>query len=166
VGSLCRLRSCPLRILAASGLAFWAAARVQPVAWASPIAAVQKRGIVYAEQSGRGATPTGPAERRLDTSRCLGRRGCARDDTTAGDYVAAIATIVMRVRLLDGEHTDLTFEDPAHADEAELIDQVIEVFAGGSGVLRCRHGDRLVKSSEITLVHNMLPSISDEDEPI
>jgi hypothetical protein len=55
-----------------------------------------------------------------------------------------MATIVMRVRLLGCEHTDLTFEDPAHTDEAELIDQVIEVLAEDPGVLRCRHGDRLV----------------------
>ena len=55
-----------------------------------------------------------------------------------------MATIVMRVRLLGGEHTDLTYEDPAHADEAELIDQVIDVLTEDSGVLRCRHGDRLI----------------------
>jgi len=55
-----------------------------------------------------------------------------------------MATIVLRVRLLSGEHTDLTYEDPERADEEELIDQVIDVLREDTGVLRCRHGDRLV----------------------
>ena len=55
-----------------------------------------------------------------------------------------MATIVLRVRLLNGEHTDLTYEDPDQVDEGEVIDQVIEVLREESGVLRCRHGDRLV----------------------
>ena len=55
-----------------------------------------------------------------------------------------MATIVLRVRLLSGEHTDLTYEDPQHADEGELIDHVITVLGDDSGSLRCRHGDRLV----------------------
>ena len=55
-----------------------------------------------------------------------------------------MATIVMRVRLLGGEHTDVTYEDPALADEGELINQVIEILGEESGVLRCRHGDRLI----------------------
>lgn len=55
-----------------------------------------------------------------------------------------MATIVLRVRLLGGEHTDLTFEDPDQVDEDELLEQVIEVLSGESGVLRCRHGDRVV----------------------
>jgi len=54
-----------------------------------------------------------------------------------------MATIVMRVRLVGGEHTDLTYEDP-HAEHEELIDQVIELLTEESGVLRCRHGDRLI----------------------
>jgi hypothetical protein len=55
-----------------------------------------------------------------------------------------MATIVLRVRLLGGEHTDLTYEDPGQDDEAEMIEQVIEVLSEESGALRCRHGDRLV----------------------
>jgi hypothetical protein len=55
-----------------------------------------------------------------------------------------MATIVLRVRLLNGEHTDLAYEDPEEVDEAELLEQVIDILGKESGVLRCRHGDRLV----------------------
>jgi hypothetical protein len=55
-----------------------------------------------------------------------------------------MATIVLRVRLVGGEHTDVTYEDPDRLDEAELIDEVIQVLSEESGVLRCRHGDRLI----------------------
>jgi hypothetical protein len=55
-----------------------------------------------------------------------------------------MATIVLRVRLLGGDHTDLAYEDPDHDDEAALIDHIVEVMSERSGVLRCRHGDRLV----------------------
>lgn len=55
-----------------------------------------------------------------------------------------MATIVMRVRLLGGENTDVTYEDPGQADELGLIDQVVEELRNESGVLRCRHGDRFV----------------------
>ena len=55
-----------------------------------------------------------------------------------------MATIVLRVRLIGGEHTDLTYEDPDQDDENEMVDQVVEVLRTESGVLRCRHGDRMV----------------------
>jgi hypothetical protein len=55
-----------------------------------------------------------------------------------------MATTVLRVRLVGGDHTDLTYDDPDCVDEAEMVDQVIEVLSAESGVLRCRHGDRLV----------------------
>jgi len=55
-----------------------------------------------------------------------------------------MATIVLRVRLLGGEHTDLTYEDPDQVDEVEMVEQVVEVLSEEFGVLRCRHGDRLV----------------------
>jgi len=59
-------------------------------------------------------------------------------------YLSDMATIVLRVRLLGGETTDLTYEDPDQDDEVALIDQVVEEMRTESGVLRCRHGDRLV----------------------
>ena len=55
-----------------------------------------------------------------------------------------MATTVLRVRFVGGEHTDLTFEDPDQVDVGEMVDQVIEVLSTDAGVLRCRHGDRLV----------------------
>ena len=55
-----------------------------------------------------------------------------------------MATIVLRVRLTGGEHTDLIYEDPGQDDEGAMVQQVIEVLREDSGVIRCRHGDRLV----------------------
>ncbi len=51
---------------------------------------------------------------------------------------------MLRVRLLSGEHTDLTYEDPEHDDADEMVEQVIEALREESVVLHCRHGDRLV----------------------
>lgn len=55
-----------------------------------------------------------------------------------------MGTIVLRARLLGGEHTDLTYEDPDQGDEDALVNQVIEALSADGGVLRCRHGERLV----------------------
>jgi hypothetical protein len=50
--------------------------------------------------------------------------------------------IVLRVRLIAGEHLDVAYEDEGTPDE--IVDRVISVLAEGDGVLRCRHGGRLV----------------------
>ena len=55
-----------------------------------------------------------------------------------------MATTVMRVRFVGGDHTDLTYEDPDFNDEGEMVEQIIEVLSADTGVLRCRHGDRLI----------------------
>ncbi len=55
-----------------------------------------------------------------------------------------MATIVMRVRLLGGERLDVTFEGPHDVDESRVIDHVVDTLAEDAGVIRCRHGDRLV----------------------
>ncbi len=55
-----------------------------------------------------------------------------------------MAKIVLRVRLIGGEHTDLIYEDPEQVDEDAMVEQAIEVLREDEGVLRCRHGDRLV----------------------
>ncbi|WP_246274605.1 hypothetical protein [Phytohabitans houttuyneae] len=39
---------------------------------------------------------------------------------------------------------DITYEDPDTSDENELVDHVVRTLAEDSGVLRSRHGDRLV----------------------
>ncbi len=62
---------------------------------------------------------------------------------TARVYGAGMASIVLRVRLVSGDHIDLTYEDPDLADEAAVVDQAVATLAPDSGVLRCRHGDRL-----------------------
>jgi hypothetical protein len=55
-----------------------------------------------------------------------------------------MATMVLRVRLLGGDRMDLTVEEPTVADEAALVEEIISTLAEDSGVLRARHGDRLV----------------------
>jgi hypothetical protein len=55
-----------------------------------------------------------------------------------------MATIVLRVRLTGGERMDLTYEEPEFADEGDVVEHVITTLAQDSGVLRSRHGDRLV----------------------
>lgn len=59
-------------------------------------------------------------------------------------YLAGMGTIVLRARLVGGEHTDLTYEDPDEDAEQAIIDRVIELLSADGGVLRCRHGERLV----------------------
>jgi len=55
-----------------------------------------------------------------------------------------MGTIVLRARLLGGDHTDLTYEDPDQDDEDAIVDQIVELLTADDGVLRCRHGERLV----------------------
>jgi hypothetical protein len=54
-----------------------------------------------------------------------------------------MAEIVLRVRLMSGDQLDVRYEEAA-VDEDEIIQRVIETLAEGSGVLRTRHGDRLI----------------------
>ena len=51
--------------------------------------------------------------------------------------------IVLRVRLMSGDQLDVTYEHDA-GDENEAIQRVVETLAEDSGVLRTRHGDRLL----------------------
>jgi hypothetical protein len=55
-----------------------------------------------------------------------------------------MAKIVLRVRLTGGDRIDITCEEPNTAELDEVIDHAITTLARDSGVLRCRHGDRLV----------------------
>jgi hypothetical protein len=52
--------------------------------------------------------------------------------------------IVLRVRLTSGDSIDVTHEDREARTEAEVIDHVVSTLSEASGVLRCRHGERLV----------------------
>ena len=51
--------------------------------------------------------------------------------------------IVLRVRLIGGEHLDVTYEEEGGTPD-EIVDHVISTLAEQDGVLRCRHGDRLI----------------------
>jgi hypothetical protein len=55
-----------------------------------------------------------------------------------------MATIVLRVRLTGGDRMDITYEEPEVADEGEVVEHAITTLAQDSGLLRGRHGDRLV----------------------
>jgi hypothetical protein len=55
-----------------------------------------------------------------------------------------MATTVLRVRLIGGDRIDIAYAEPDVSDEDELIEHVILTLAEDSGVLRSRHGDRLV----------------------
>ena len=52
--------------------------------------------------------------------------------------------IVLRVRLISGDNVDVTYEEPNAGSEDEVIDHVVTALAEDPGVLRCRHGDRLL----------------------
>jgi hypothetical protein len=54
-----------------------------------------------------------------------------------------MAEIVLRVRLTGGDHMDVTFDEPA-SDADDVVEHIISTLAQDSGVLRTRHGDRLV----------------------
>jgi hypothetical protein len=55
----------------------------------------------------------------------------------------AMAEIVLRVRLIGGEHLDVTYDEAGGAPE-EIVERVISALAEDNGVLRCRHGGRLI----------------------
>jgi hypothetical protein len=52
--------------------------------------------------------------------------------------------IVLRVRLTGGDIVDVSYEGPDSVDDDQLIESVVGTLAGDSGVLHCRHGERLV----------------------
>jgi hypothetical protein len=55
-----------------------------------------------------------------------------------------MAEIVLRVRMVGGDHMDVVHEDPDAVDVATVLERVIAVLSQDSGALRCSHGDRLV----------------------
>ena len=61
-----------------------------------------------------------------------------------GARIVSVGGLVLRVRLVSGDTTDVTYEDPEERSDAEVIDHVVTTLSNDSGVLRCRHGDRLV----------------------
>jgi hypothetical protein len=54
-----------------------------------------------------------------------------------------MAEIVLRVRLIGGDHVDVTYGDREAAAD-EVAEHVISTLAEDGGTLRCKHGDRLI----------------------
>jgi hypothetical protein len=55
-----------------------------------------------------------------------------------------MAEIVLRVRLLGGDHLDVTYEEADTVDPDAVTEHAIATLAQDGGALRDRHGDRLV----------------------
>jgi hypothetical protein len=55
-----------------------------------------------------------------------------------------MASVVLRARLVSGSQLDLSYEEPEVADAEQVVEHVIARLAQDNGVLRARHGDRLV----------------------
>ena len=54
-----------------------------------------------------------------------------------------MAEIILRVRLIGGEHVDVIYGDRDAADD-EVVEYVVSTLAEDGGTLRCKHGDRLI----------------------
>jgi hypothetical protein len=52
--------------------------------------------------------------------------------------------IVLRARMIDGDHLDVTYEVPDAVDPDAVTERAIATLAQDGGALRTRHGDRLV----------------------
>jgi hypothetical protein len=54
-----------------------------------------------------------------------------------------MAEIVLRVRLLGGEHLDVTYDETGGTPD-ETVQRAIAILADDNGVLHCQHGGRLM----------------------
>ena len=54
-----------------------------------------------------------------------------------------MAEIVLRVRLVGGEHLDVMYDEAGAAPDA-IVERIISILAQDNGILRCKHGDRLI----------------------
>jgi hypothetical protein len=54
-----------------------------------------------------------------------------------------MAEIVLRIRLIGGEHLDVTYDEPGGTSD-DALESVIAALAQTDGILRCRHGGRLL----------------------
>jgi hypothetical protein len=55
-----------------------------------------------------------------------------------------MAEIVLRVRLVGGDHLDVSYDEPGTAGADEVTEHAISALAQNSGALRARHGGRLI----------------------
>jgi hypothetical protein len=51
--------------------------------------------------------------------------------------------IVLRVRLVGGDHLDVVY-DEANARIDDILEHIISTLAQDGGALRCKHGGRLI----------------------
>jgi hypothetical protein len=51
--------------------------------------------------------------------------------------------IVLRVRLISGESLDVTYGEAGRSAD-ETVENIIALLASDNGILRCRHGGRLI----------------------
>jgi hypothetical protein len=51
--------------------------------------------------------------------------------------------IVLRIRLVAGDHLDVVY-DEAGAAADDIVEHIISILAQDGGSLRCKHGDRLM----------------------
>jgi hypothetical protein len=51
--------------------------------------------------------------------------------------------IVLRVRLLGGDHLDVVYDETGVAAD-DIVEHIISTLAQDGGALRCKHGDRLI----------------------
>ncbi len=55
-----------------------------------------------------------------------------------------MAQIVLRVRLTTGDHIDVVYEETETDNVDVVIEHAISTLADDTGVLRSKHGDRLL----------------------
>ena len=55
-----------------------------------------------------------------------------------------MTSIVLRIRLLSGDQLDVSYEAGEGVDDADAVENAVAAFTTDDGVLRCRHGDRLL----------------------
>jgi hypothetical protein len=55
-----------------------------------------------------------------------------------------MAKVVLRVRLIAGDRLDVTYEEAGIPDAEEVAEHAIVALASDSGMIRVRHGDRVV----------------------
>lgn len=62
----------------------------------------------------------------------------------ASRSLTGMAEVVLRVRLISGDRLDVTYVETGTADGDEVAEHVIAALAVDSGMIRARHGDRVV----------------------
>jgi hypothetical protein len=55
-----------------------------------------------------------------------------------------MAKVVLRIRLMAGDRLDVTYEEADMPNADDVAERAITALADDSGIIRVRHGDRLV----------------------